>query len=231
MNDTLLIDELVFELRRSNRRKTIGITVDRGGELIVVAPDGVPLDRIEKAVRDKRYWVYGKLAIKEALLPGRREVEFVTGETLYYLGRSYRIKRVRTSKETAPLRLIGGRFLLRRDEQSSGREHLVRWYIDHGQPWIERRVHLMVNRFGATPLGVKVQDLGFRWGSCSKGGNLNFHWRVAQLPPRIIEYVVAHELVHLRLPHHTPEFWQSLERSMPDFAQRRAWLAENGARF
>ena len=230
MSDTLVIDDLTFELRRSARRKTIGITVDRGGELIVAAPEGVPLDRIEKAVRDRRFWIYGKLAIKEALLPGRREVEFVTGETLYYLGRSYRLKLVRASKDTAPLRLIGGLFMLRRDEQPRGRDHLVRWYIEHGQPWIERRTRLMADRFGASPTGVKVQDLGFRWGSCGKGG-LHFHWRVAQLPPRIVEYVIAHELVHLRQPHHTPEFWQALERAMPDFARRRAWLAEHGAEF
>ena len=70
--------------------------------------------------------------------------------------------------------------------------------------------------------------LGFHWGSCSRSGRLNFHWRTILLPPRIIEYGVAHELVHLRELRHNLEFWRRLERVIPDFAARKQWLAENG---
>ncbi len=68
-------------------------------------------------------------------------------------------------------------------------------------------------------------------GACSRGDTLNFHWRAVQLPPRIIEYVVAHELVHILEPHHKPAFWKQLERAMPDYAERKICLAENGGRF
>jgi predicted metal-dependent hydrolase len=73
---------------------------------------------------------------------------------------------------------------------------------------------------------VTVQDLGYRWGSCGKGGRLYFHWRTILLPPRIVDYVVVHELVHLLEPHHTPEFWQRVERAMPDYAED---VARSGA--
>lgn len=233
MNAPLVIDDLIFELRWSPRRKTVGITVDRGGELIVAAPEGVPVSRVERAVRDKQAWIYGKLALKEDLLFGRVRREFVTGETFHYLGRGYRLKLITVAKttEVPPLRLVQGRFLLRRDEQARGQEIMIRWYIAHGQPWIERRVGLLAARFDRQPSGVQVRDLGYRWGSCGQAGALNFHWRVARLPPRIVEYVVAHELVHLGHPHHTPAFWRSLESAMPDYAARRTWLAENGVRF
>jgi len=66
--------------------------------------------------------------------------------------------------------------------------------------------------------GVVVRELGYRWGSCSRGDTLNFHWRAVQLPPRITEYVIVHELVHLLEPHHKPAFWKRLERAMPDYA-------------
>ena len=78
---------------------------------------------------------------------------------------------------------------------------------------------------------VTAQDLGFRWGSCGKGGRLNFHWQSVLLPPRIIDYIVVHELVHMREPHHTPEFWRAVERVMPDWEPRRRWLAERGHEF
>ena len=77
-------------------------------------------------------------------------------------------------------------------------------------------------------LGVKVQDLGYRWGSCGKGDWLYFHWKAILLPARIAEYVVVHEIAHLHEPHHTPAFWLRVERAMPDYAQRKAWLAEHG---
>lgn len=78
------------------------------------------------------------------------------------------------------------------------------------------------------PSGIYVQDLGYRWGSCGKGGRLNFHWRTILLPAPIIEYVVVHELVHLHEPHHTPAFWSLVERVLPDFEARKRWLAERG---
>lgn len=78
------------------------------------------------------------------------------------------------------------------------------------------------------PAGVKVQELGYRWGSCGKGDWLYFHWKAILLPARIAEYVLVHELAHLHEPHHTPAFWRRVERVMPDYAQRKAWLAEHG---
>ena len=78
------------------------------------------------------------------------------------------------------------------------------------------------------PAGIKAQDLGYRWTSCGKGGWLHFHWKSILLPPRIAEYVVVHEIAHLHEPHHTPAFWLRVERAMPDYAQRKDWLAEHG---
>ena len=73
-----------------------------------------------------------------------------------------------------------------------------------------------------------MQDLGYRWGSCGKGEMLYFHWKTILLPARIAEYVVVHELVHLHEPNHSAEFWQRLERAMPDYEERKQWLAEHG---
>ncbi|MCA1804641.1 MAG: M48 family metallopeptidase [Xanthomonadaceae bacterium] len=67
-----------------------------------------------------------------------------------------------------------------------------------------------------------------RWSSCGRGDCLYFHWKTILLPRLIAEYVVIHELVHLHIPHHTPEFWQRLERALPDFERRKQWLAVHG---
>ena len=83
-------------------------------------------------------------------------------------------------------------------------------------------------RIGVEPTGLEVRELGFRWGSCGKGGKVNFHWATILLPPSIVEYVLVHELVRLRETNHTPDFWLRVERALPDYEQRKAWLSEHG---
>ena len=227
----LAIDDLTFELRRSGRRETIGITVDRDGSLILHAPARAPQEDVERFAREKRFWIYTKLAEKQLLLAPARERKFVNGEGFFYLGRSYRLLIEPPNASAPPLRLHHGRFRLRRGERDRGRARFIEWYVEHGRPWIQRRVDRYAGRVGVTPRAVEVQDLGYRWGSCGQNGTLHFHWRTILLPPRIIDYLVVHELVHLGEPHHTDDFWRRVERAMPDHAERQRWLAENGAAY
>lgn len=224
--DSLTVGDLCFEVRRSARRKSVQITVDRGGELVLSAPELCATATMASFVREKRFWIYSKLAEKDALPAEAPPKRYVSGEGFPYLGRSHRLLLV--DAQDAPVKLEQGRFKMRRDVAAEGREQMVRWYTERAQPWLANRVDRFRLRVGAEPAGVVVQDLGYRWGSCGKGGKLYFHWRTILLPPRIAEYVVVHELVHLLEPHHTPAFWARVERTLPDFASRKQWLAERG---
>lgn len=148
------------------------------------------------------------------------------GEGFLYLGRSHRLKLV--VEQDVPLKLSCGRFCLRPDAVPAAREHFIRWYSERARVWLSGRVADYQSRMEVQPAGVKVQDLGYRWGSCGKGDWLYFHWKSILLPARIVEYVVVHEIAHLHEPHHTPAFWLRVERAMPDFTQRKVWLAEHG---
>lgn len=225
---TLIVDDLRFEVTYSPRRKTIELSVERDGALVLRAPEGAAIDRLEAFIRAKKGWVYKKVAEKEALRHTTPVKEYVSGEGFPYLGRSYRLLLV--DQQDQPLRLEAGRFRLRRAEAWNGRAQFIAWYTDHARIWLRRRVAALAPRVGVEPTGVEVRDLGYRWGSCGRAGGLNFHWATILLPPNIVEYVVVHELVHLRERNHTPEFWQAVERAMPDYLRRKAWLAEHGAR-
>jgi predicted metal-dependent hydrolase len=226
---SLVIGDLQFEVRRSDLRQTLGLTVERDGRLVLTAPTHVVDERLERFAKSKRFWVYKKLAAKEALPPPMPPKHFVTGEGFPYLGRSHRLLLVPSLD--VPVKLESGRFKMRRAEAVRGRAHMVEWYTAHALPWLQARVERHASRVRAAPSRVVVQDLGFRWGSCSKAAALYFHWQSILLPPRIVEYVVIHELVHLREPHHTPSFWKALERAMPDWEERRQWLATRGREF
>jgi predicted metal-dependent hydrolase len=177
-------------------------------------------------VREKRYWIYTKLAEKALLQRPIPRKAYVDGEGFLYLGRSYRLKLVDDQEEA--LKLAGGRFRLRRDLTEQGRMQFIRWYSERGRDWLSAKVTEHAPRLETNPSGLKVQDLGYRWGSCGKADCLYFHWKTILLPRPIAEYIVIHELVHLCHPHHTPEFWQRLERALPDFERRKQWLAVHG---
>lgn len=222
----LIVDDLRLQIKRSSRRKTLEITVDRSGDLQVSAPPEIAEERLREFVLEKRFWIYTKLAEKDRLQKVVQAKTFVDGEGFLYLGRSYRLRIV--DEQLAPLRLLNGRFMLRRELVGEGRAHLIAWYSGRAKIWLWDKVQEYVARMEVAPVGLKVQDLGFRWGSCGKADTLYFHWKTILLPPRIAEYVVVHELAHLHHPHHTPEFWQRVERAMPDYGRRKLWLAEHG---
>ena len=223
---TLRVDDLTFEVRHSDRRRTLQITVDRGGELILSVPTDCLPQTMERFAREKRFWIYARLAEKELLHRSTPTKSFVSGEGFPYLGRHYRLLLV--AAQQVPVKLEAGRLRMRRADATDGQKHLRSWYAERATDWLRRRVQLWAPRVGKTPASVVVQDLGFRWGSCGKGDWLYFHWKAILLPPRIAEYVVVHEIAHLHEPHHSPAFWLRLERAMPDYAQRKAWLAEHG---
>lgn len=223
---SLQVDDLVFEVRRSKGRRTLQITVDRGGELILTAPPDAKVAVLRQFVKEKLFWVYTKLAEKGRLHKPVVPKSYVDGEGFLYLGRSYRLKLV--DHQDVPLKLTGGRFNLLGTEMQNAREHFVRWYAERAKAWLTGRVLEFADGMGVSPTSIKVQDLGFRWGSCGKGGKLYFHWKTILLPARIAEYVTIHEMAHLHVPHHTPAFWLRVEHALPGYAQHKAWLAEHG---
>lgn len=222
----LTVDDLSFELKPSSRRRTLQITVDRSGDLVLSAPPDVEEERLREFILEKRFWIYTKLAEKDRLQKAVPTKSYVDGEGFLYLGRSYRLRLV--DEQDVALKLLNGRFLLRRDLVENARHHLVQWYSGRAKLWLWDKVQDYVARMEVRPVGVKVQDMGYRWGSCGKGDWLYFHWKTILLPPRIAEYVAVHELAHLHQPHHTQEFWQRVERALPDFERRKIWLAEHG---
>jgi predicted metal-dependent hydrolase len=223
MTETLEVGGLRFDIRRS-LRKTLGLVVDRGGELVIHAPASAGREELARWAHARLLWVHRKLALKEQTTAKVREPEFVTGESFHYLGRSYRL--TVTGDTEVALRFDGRRFVLRRDARSSAFNHFRRWYIAVGTPWIRRRAALLAPKAGALPARIEVRDLGYRWGSCGKTGVIHFNWRLLQLPVRVADYVIAHELGHLSEAHHGPGFWKLLDRSMPDWRQRQEELRQ-----
>ena len=223
MTETIQLNGLAFEVRRSDRRKTFSLTVDRSGELVVHAPTETASEAIVGWVKTKLLWVHRKLALKAEAAPKLRAPEYISGEGFCYLGKRIQLKLV--EKQVRPLQFDGTRFLMRRGARPA-EEYFRSWYLAEGAEWLRRRVAQLSQKTATQPGKIDVRDLGFRWGSCGKSGVIFFNWKVLQVPVRLVDYVIMHELVHLREGHHGPAFWKALGMAMPDWQKRKNALAE-----
>jgi len=220
-----------YEVVRSSRR-TADIVIEPDGRVIVRAPEHVPDERIEDIVEARRLWIYKNLAEWRDLNATRVLREYRNGEGFLYLGRSYRLLLVGNQEE--PVILKAGRFNLRRDivdqgEVPAARKAFRDYFVCKGRERIGQRVRYFAPKVGVVPDKVEVRDLGHRWASCSPSGNLAFHWKCMMAPPRIIDYVVVHELCHFHHLDHSDAFWNEVDKIMPDYAERKEWLRKNGA--
>lgn len=222
----LEIDGLTFQVHRSDRRKTMEITVERSGELSIAAPSTVSTERMADFVDEKLLWIHTKIEEKLRLQKRAPIKEFVVGEGFLYLGKSYRLRLV--ENQLVDLSLKNGRFCLRTSSVHRGRDIFVSWYARRAQQWFEKQVSEQANRMGVVTKEVRVQDLGFRWGSFGSDGRVSFHWKAILLPPKIAQYIVVHELAHAHYSDHSASFWIKVEQHLPDWRWRKTWLAENG---
>lgn len=225
------IKDIEYELVRSPRR-TADIVIEPDGRVIVRAPEDTSPEKIEDIVETKRLWIYKNLAEWRDLNATRVIREFRNGEGFLYLGRSYRLLLVADQDEL--LLLKAGRFCLRRDlvdhgEVPAAKAAFRNYFVTRGFERISQRVGYFAPKVGTTAKKIDVRELGSRWASCSPNGNLAFHWKCMMAPPRIIDYIVVHELCHMRHLDHSDAFWNEVDKVMPDFYERKEWLRKNGA--
>ena len=222
-----------YDVHRSGRRKkTVQITMD-GGRVLVAAPSDTPDSKLEAIVRKRAPWIL-RQAPDPAVQASRKR--FVSGETLPYLGRNVRLivhpadvcmPEVRFDHWSFRLAVpIGLNESKRYDEI---RKVVVQWYRRRAAQRLPLTVELWRKRMGwpETP-EVLIRDQRQRWGSCSPDCILRFNWRVVMLHPELAEYVVVHELSHLKVSSHSAEYWAQVSSLLPDAQQRRQRLREAG---
>ena len=213
------IDQLI-----RSRRKTVAIQIRQDGLVIVHAPMRTPLKLINAFVESKNSWITQKkaLALKHTSLPGRK---FITGEKIWLTG------------EQIPLRVVSGQraalalqneFLLSEKAQPQAQAYFEKWFKTRALQVLGERVNLLASRHGFKYGKIHISSARTRWGSCSTRGTLSFTWRLVMAPPEVIDYVVIHELAHLKIKNHSPVFWAEVARLMPAYKHSRDWLKKNG---
>ncbi|MEZ4503640.1 MAG: SprT family zinc-dependent metalloprotease [Dehalococcoidia bacterium] len=220
-------------VRSPKRHKTIEITVDEPGAVTVSAPIDTSPERLEATVRRRAPWIVQHDGAAAAAPPARR---FVSGESLPYLGRSVRLTVYPTDAARVAIRFHHWQFdvdvprSLEGDaRQAEIRVAFKRWYRERAMLKLPPRVDRVASLLGVRPKAILVRDQRIRWASCAPDGTLRFNWRAIMAPPAVLDYVVAHELAHLRVRAHTAEYWAIVSQAIPDYRMRRDLLRARGS--
>jgi hypothetical protein len=211
--------EIQYILERSGRR-TISISVRRDGSVIVRAPLKVPVSEIESFVRAKAKWIlkHSERLTKRHLSESK---DYTDGELHYYLGRPIPLRIKRTGRNRISL-----------TDESIEVETASEWNPEYGEQLLkalyrrkatevfsERMAHLLEkhSRYNFRPTGLKVRTMVSRWGSCSANGSITLSSNLLKKRIELIDYVIMHELCHLRHRNHGPGFYKLLEGVCPDY--------------
>lgn len=213
--------DLQARLKRSARRRSIGIKVHRG-EVTVSAPPGASLGEIQAFVLQKTRWISKHLELQRHSISQQSALKLVPGAELPFLGGVVQL--VATGPAVGVVR-DADRLLIGADPQLY-KAKIARWLAGQAQAYLPGRIKALAPLLGVEPQGFSVRFYKSRWGSCNRRGELQFNWLLMMAPPEVVDYVVVHELAHLRHFNHSPAFWQLVASVMPDYASHRAWLRQ-----
>lgn len=230
---------LLYSLRRSSRAKNTRIVVT-ADKIEVVAPLKVSERRIQAFVQTQQDWI--KNALKRVTAKTRATArlapsQYIDGARIPYLGRQLALQISTGKTKTVRIELQDDGLLCVRlpagiaEEQSSMliQEALIRWMKAQAKHHTQQLIDLHAPRFALFPRSIRIKTQKSRWGSCGPNNDINLNWLLMLAPPTMLEYVVIHELCHIKHKNHSQAFWQLVAEHLPDYRQRRLWLKQHGA--
>ena len=221
-------DFLHYQIIRSkNRKRTMTLKIERDGSAVMLVPEKTPKIEIDRFFRSKIGWISKKLkeyrdAHDLTGVPHR----FVSGERFFYLGEEFPLEIVDGSRKK--LALSRGVFRLCGDHNADPRQLFIDWYKERAREIFTERVIHYGRQLGLEPSGIRISSARTRYGSCSPDNSLSFSYRLVMAPYYVIDYIIIHELAHIRVKNHSKRFWECVGKAMPDYRERKLWLTKNG---
>jgi predicted metal-dependent hydrolase len=223
-----------YQIRRSSRARRLRITVQPAG-VEVVAPLGMREAEIVAFVHDNQRWIETKLeAIRRRLTAHPGSPRLVDGATIPFRGGWPRLRVTRSGRTRPLVRHDGDIWVELPDRLPAGLHEseieraLTGWLRREARAEAQAASDRYGPRYGLLPRGLVIKAHRTLWGSCTASGIVNLNWRLILAPPAALDYVVVHELCHLRHRHHQPPFWRLVAEILPDYGQQRRWLRANG---
>jgi len=221
--ERLHFEGMEVAVKRSRRRRSLGLTVTVEGRVVVAAPPGASKDLLKQVLNKHRAWIRQKVTERQeawARLPEG---------AVFFLGQAYRLSLL--PQAAIPVELAGAEIRVRAATATAAWTGLQTWYRQEADRLIRERVNHYARITGLRVQRLELREWKRRWGECQPHEALRFNWRLILLPPEIVDYVVVHELAHLLEPGHNRRFWQRVGQIMPGYAEHRHWLNLYGTPF
>jgi predicted metal-dependent hydrolase len=222
-------ENIPFDVRYVDR-KTLEIAVHPDGRVFVKAPEGTTQEVIRARVTRRARWIKRKLDYFRQFEPRTPPRRYVGGETHLFLGRQYRLKLVKSPD--SDVKLKGGHFRVMTpypDNAAEVKMLLDRWYVHHAILLFQKRLRACYDSVTglSVPLPeINVRKMTKRWGSCSKLGRIALNSALIKASLSSIDYVIMHELCHLKIPLHNEKYYRLLNKHMPDWVKRKERLEQ-----
>lgn len=218
--------DYVVKVKRS-RRKTGSIYIERDGSVSVLVPESMDDAQVEALLKQYEYRIHKYQAKRQLLNEAAVIREAVNGQAFLYLGRNYYLQ---FSPEVDQV-VFRGRYLYAPPASNDDLREMFRvFYRNRGLDFIVPRVQRFAESMGVQVDTVAIIELKNRWASCSvKRPKVNFHWKVMMAPGSVVNYLIVHELAHLKHRRHDASFWNEVDRVLPDYQKQVAWLKQYGA--
>lgn len=216
--------------------KDISIAVEWLEGVTVTTPENIDEKKLVKVLYKKAPWILKKWYELNEIADIPQPKEFVSGEKFLYLGKGYRLKVNRSDSVTkTSLGFYQGRFhatvsssIANEDRCKQLSSLLKDWYISHGQTKVNERLAIYCPKMDLSPQKIALKEQKMRWGTCTSVGAVYLNWRIMMAPMSIVDYVIVHELAHLKHPDHSRSYWQLVRSILPDYELRKEWLRVNG---
>lgn len=223
-----------YIIKKSAKAKHIRITVARNG-VVATAPVFMSEKKVIVFVEQKKAWIAKKVDRFAGFTLDSKTREFADGEELTFQGEKFKLRVVESDKKNTSAQIKGDCLTVHINREipldirpTEIQSRLVQLYKDLAREAVTERVEFFKQQLDVEYNQIRIKEQRSRWGSCSKKGNLNFNWKLVIAPPDVIDYVVVHEVCHLRHMNHLQDFWRCVETVLPDYRDSKNWLKENG---
>ncbi|MES2500568.1 MAG: SprT family zinc-dependent metalloprotease [Pseudomonadota bacterium] len=213
---TLSNGETISYLLEHRQRRTVGLKITADG-LVVHAPKRIFAFQLNQILQEKSGWILNKLQARDANKVDK--VNWVDGEHLLYLGQDIQLIIVQNTSNKAPV-LEANKLTLvtpTPDNHTLIQRKVIQWYQKQAGLDFSRRLEILAARLNVAIPPLTLSNAKSRWGSCNSRGEVRLNWRLLQAPPHIINYVICHELAHLKQMNHSAKFWAVVEDLFPNY--------------
>jgi hypothetical protein len=225
---TLNGETISYTVKRSTKAKYVRLEVRQETGLTVVIPRSYKLKQLPGLLEAKKKWILDKLAKCGRVQSLSTEKELKSGDTIPYLGRDLEVVTEENRGKADSVKLEQNRLVVTFGSASRRLNSLLeQWYRMQAAKLIKERANKLSAKLELTYNQLIIRGQKTRWGSCSHKGNLSFNWKLIMAPEPIIDYVIIHELVHLKEMNHTKKFWELVAKHCPQWREHRKWLREH----